>query len=96
MNKSFSFSIQADIHSNWSSEILEMENITEDEASEILEALVLEGELLLYENMEGNVTVDEENSEVYGDYRGWSENEEEWLGEPETFSIDLDVIMSWS
>lgn len=93
MKRSFSFSIEADIHSNWDSEILEMVNITEDEATDILEALINEGEVLLYENMEGQVTIDEDNSEVYGEYQGWSDGEEPM--EPETFTTDLDEIMCW-
>ena len=95
MTKSFSFFIESDVDSSYSTEVFFNDNIEVEEASKILESLIDNSTIMLFPSLDGDITIDEDGKMTV-EYTGYYEDENGDESKPveESFEMNRDELMS--
>lgn len=95
MTKSFSFFIESEVDSSYSTEVFFNENIEVEEASKILESLIDNNNIMLFPSLDGDITINEDGN-MSVEYTGYYEDENGDESKPveESFEMNRDELMS--
>lgn len=95
MTKSFSFFIESEVDSSYSTEVFFNENIEVEEASKILESLIDNNNIMLFPSLDGDITINEDGK-MSVEYTGYYEDENGDESKPveESFEMNRDELMS--
>ncbi len=95
MTKSFSFFIESEVDSSYSTEVFFNENIEVEEASKILESLIDNNNIMLFPSLDGDITINEDGKMTV-EYTGYYEDENGDESKPveESFEMNRDELMS--
>ena len=95
MTKSFSFFIESEVDSSYSTEVFFNDNIEVEEASKILESLIDNSTIMLFPSLDGDITIDEDGKMTV-EYTGYYEDENGDESKPveESFEMNRDELMS--
>lgn len=89
MNKSFSFHIESDERSNYSFDINSLKNITEDEASDMVEKMIEDQKILLYTSVFGDVAINDSTIQIdFESYEGEDDTFEDAIVESVEYPLE--------
>ena len=95
MTKSFSFFIESEVDSSYSTEVFFNDNIEVKDASKILESLIDNSNIMLFPSLDGDITIDEDGNMTV-EYTGYYEDESGDDSKPveDSFEMSVSEVMS--
>jgi hypothetical protein len=95
MTKSFSFFIESEVDSSYSTEVFFNDNIEVKDASKILESLIDNSNIMLFPSLDGDITIDEDGKMTV-EYTGYYEDESGDDSKPveDSFEMSVSEVMS--
>ena len=90
MTKSFSFFIESEINSSYSTEVFFNDNIGVEDATKVLEGLIENNNILLFPSIDGDITIDGDGKMTV-EYTGYYEDESGDETKPVEDSFEMNV-----